>query len=413
VKLLSFNYYFQLSLKSDKAEGGKGSPPMGIEIQRLFIPIFFVFLAKSHTMPLLEPDSINLLKELSEAFGPSGFEREPASIVRRNGERYAEVLHDKLGSVILKRRGESESPKILLAGHMDEVGFVVTGVDKDSGFITFSQLGGWFDQVLLGHRVIVMTRKGPVFGVIAAKPPHLMTEEQREKVVKKEDMFIDVGASSKETVEEELGVRIGDPVAPWSPFTLIRGGRIAMGKAFDDRIGTFVGLEVLRRLASSKTKHPNTLYFSATVQEEVGLRGAQTVANLVEPDLAFALEVDIAGDVPGIKQSEAPAKMGKGPSILAFDASMIPNQEFKRFVIETAESAKIPYQLSVVTRGGTDAGRFHLNRAGCPSIVIGVPTRHIHSHDAIADLEDIDNAVRLVSLLVQRLDEKTIKSFTV
>ncbi len=186
-----------------------------------------------------------------------------------------------------------------------------------------------------------------------------------------------------------------------------------MGKAFDDRIGTFVGLEVLRRLASSKTKHPNTLYFSATVQEEVGLRGAQTVANLVEPDLAFALEVDIAGDVPGIKQSEAPAKMGKGPSILAFDASMIPNQEFKRFVIETAESAKIPYQLSVVTRGGTDAGRFHLNRAGCPSIVIGVPTRHIHSHDAIADLEDIDNAVRLVSLLVQRLDEKTIKSFTV
>jgi endoglucanase len=184
-----------------------------------------------------------------------------------------------------------------------------------------------------------------------------------------------------------------------------------MGKAFDDRIGTFVGLEVLRRLKAQPRRHPNCLFVAATVQEEVGLRGAQTVGNLVEPDVAFALEVDIAGDVPGIRPNEAPARMGKGPSILTFDASMIPNQALKSFVTETAESERLPFQLSVVPGGGTDAGRFHIVKAGCPSIVIGVPTRHIHSHSAVADLADIDNAVRLVLALVGKLDAGTVKSF--
>jgi endoglucanase len=153
------------------------------------------------------------------------------------------------------------------------------------------------------------------------------------------------------------------------------------------------------------------VYVAATVQEEVGLRGAETVAHVVGPDVAFALETDIAGDVPGIKPNEAPARTGKGPSILTFDASMIPNQELKSFVIETAEKEKIPYQLSIVAKGGTDAGKFQLSRAGCPSIVISVPTRHIHSHSAILDLSDIDNAIRLMLAILKRLDEKTVQSF--
>jgi len=353
------------------------------------------------------------LKELSESFGPSGFEREPASVVRREGSKYAdEVLHDKIGSVILRKKGTSESPKILMAGHMDEVGFVVTGVDPLTGYLTFAPLGGWFDQVLLGHRVTIRTRKGDVVGVIAAKPPHLLTDEEREKVVKKENMFIDVGSDSSAVTLDELGVRIGDPVAPWSPFTMIRGNQVAIGKAFDDRVGTFVGLEVLRRISQGKIEHPNTIFVGGTVQEEVGLRGASTVANVVDADAAFALEVDIAGDVPGLKANEAPSKLGKGPSILTYDASMIPNQDFKRFVIDTAEAEKIPYQLSIIAKGGTDAARFNLNKAGCPSIVVSVPTRHIHSHESIVDTKDIDNTVKLVVALVKRLDQKTVKSFT-
>jgi putative aminopeptidase FrvX len=361
----------------------------------------------------LDENSIALLRELSESFGPSGFEREPATLVKNAGERYAdEVSSDKLGSVIFKKRGTSDSPRVLLAGHLDEVGFVVTGIEKDSGYLTFSALGYWFDQVLLGHRVTVRTGKGDVMGVIASKPPHLLAPDEREKVVKIDSMFIDIGASSRAAAEKEFGVRVGDPVAPLSSFAKVKGGTIVMGKAFDDRIGTLVGLEVLKRLASQKIRHPNTAFVAATVQEEVGLRGAQTVANVVQPDVALALEVDIAGDVPGLRPQEAPSRMGGGPSILTFDASMIPNQAFKSFVIETAEKERIRHQLSVVAKGGTDAGKFQFSQAGCPSMVIGVPTRHIHSHSAVADLSDIDETVKLVVALVKRLDAKTVRSFT-
>jgi putative aminopeptidase FrvX len=354
----------------------------------------------------------SLLKELSESFGPSGFERETAAIVRREATRYAdEIFFDKLGSVIARKRGTSDSPRILLAGHMDEVGFVVTGIDDTTGFVSFSQVGGWFDQVLLGHRVNIRTRTGDVHGVIAAKPPHLLSPEEREKVVKKDTMFIDVGATSRETAEHELGIKVGDPVAPAAPFTTTRKGKVAIGKAFDDRVGTFVGLEALRRLRTENIQHPNTVFVAGTVQEEVGLRGAMTVGNVVEADVAFALEVDIAGDVPGIKKNEAPSRLGKGPSILTFDATMIPNQPFKEFVMETAEKEKIPYQLSVVAGGGTDAGRFHVVKAGAPSIVVAVPTRHIHSHSAVLQLSDIDSTIDLVVAIIRRLDQRTVRDF--
>jgi endoglucanase len=357
-------------------------------------------------------DRLRLLKELSESFGPSGFEREVAAIVRREAEPYAdEITYDKLGSVIARKRGTFDSPKVLLAGHIDEVGFVVTGIDEQTGFVSFSPLGGWFDQVLLGHRVTVRTRSGDLPGVISAKPPHLLPQDERDKVVKKESMFIDVGATNREVAEKELGIRVGDPVAPWAMFTTTRGGNVAIGKAFDDRVGTLVGLEVLRRLSLHGNPHPNTIYLASTVQEEVGLRGASTVGNMIEPDVAFALETDIAGDVPGIKRNEAPSRIGMGPSILTFDASMIPNQALKQFVIETAERERIPYQLSVVPGGGTDAGKFHVVKAGAPSIVISVPTRHIHSHAAVLDISDIENAVNLVLAVTKGLDQRTVKTF--
>jgi endoglucanase len=209
-----------------------------------------------------------------------------------------------------------------------------------------------------------------------------------------------------------MGVKIGDPVVPWSPFSTIRNGKLGMGKAFDDRIGAFIAMEVVRRLSEGKVKHPNIVYGAATVQEEVGLRGAATVAHIVDPDVAIVLEVDIAGDVPGVQPSEAPTRMGKGPSVLTFDASMIPNQPLKQFVIETAKKLKIPYQLSAVAAGGTDAGRIHMSRAGCPSIVISVPTRHIHSHVGILSFEDVENAIKLTLELVKRFDKKTVNSFT-
>ena len=361
---------------------------------------------------MVDKKSLSLLKEMLESFGPAGFEVETAAIVKKAVKAYAdEVTTDKLGSVIFTHKGTAEQPRVLLAGHIDEVGFVISGIDDKTGFLTFNPLGGWWDQVLLSQRVVVRTEKGDVPGVIAAKPPHLLSLDEMKKVVEKKSMFIDIGATSKKEAED-VGVKIGDPVVPFSGFSTIRNGKLGMGKAFDDRIGAFIAMEVVRRLADENVKHPNTVYGAATVQEEVGARGAATVAHVVDPDVAIVLEVDIAGDVPGVQPQEAPSKMGKGPSILTFDSSMIPNQALKRFVIETARKSKIPYQLSLVATGGTDAMRIHMSRAGCPSIVISVPTRHIHSHVGILNFEDVENAVKLTLELIKRFDKKTVNGFT-
>jgi endoglucanase len=361
---------------------------------------------------MFDEKAIHFLKNMTESFGPSGFERETSSIIKDYMRSYSdEIITDKLGSVVFVAKGQSEKPRVLLAGHIDEVGFVISGIDDSTGFLTFNPVGGWWDQVLLSQKVIVRTVKGDIYGVIASKPPHLLTDEERAKVCTQDKMLIDIGATSKKEAEE-AGVKIGDPVVPLSPFSLIRDGKIAMGKAFDDRLGAFVIMEAIRKIKENKIAHPNMVYGAATVQEEVGLRGAQTVAHLVDPDAGIVLEVDIAGDVPGIKPSEAPTKLGKGPSLLTYDRSMIPNQPFKDFVWKTAQKAKIPLQLSQVARGGTDAGRIHLDRAGCPSIVISVPTRHIHSHVGLFSLEDAENAVNLIVELIKKLDAKTVEGFT-
>jgi endoglucanase len=359
---------------------------------------------------MLDDKAMDLMKRMMEGFGPSGFEREVNKMCKEYMTSYAdEVLTDKLGSITFVAKGESDDPRFLMSGHTDEIGFIISSISKE-GYMTFNALGGWFDQVLLGQRVIIRGSKGDIPGVIAAKPPHILPADQRNKVVQKKNMFIDIGASTEEEVVE-AGIRIGDPAVPWSPFSTVMEGKVAMGKAFDDRIGAFIAMEVIRRLKDQGINHPNTVYGACTVQEEVGVRGAGTTAHVVDPDVAIAIEVDIAGDVPGIKPQEAPANMGKGPSLLAWDRSMIPNQPFKEFVLETAKTAQIPLQISMVS-GGTDAGKFHQHKTGCPSVVIGVPTRHIHSHVGYLSLKDVENAIRLIIELVKKLDKETVEGFT-
>ena len=361
---------------------------------------------------MLDKISLNFLKNISESFGPSGFERETSRVIKEYMKGYTDkIVADKLGSVVYIKKGNKEKPHVLLAGHIDEIGFIISHIDEKTGFLSFNPLGGWWDQVLLSQRVRVRTQKGDIQGVIAAKPPHLIKEEERKKIVSKEDMYIDIGSTSKkETVD--TGVKIGDPVVPWSPFSIINEGRILMGKAFDDRIGAFVIMEVLRDIKRNNIYHPNTVYGAATVQEEVGTRGAETVTYLVNPDVAIVLEVDISGDIPGIKSFEAPAIMGKGPSLITYDRSMIPNQPLKEFIINTADNAGISLQLSQIARGGTDAGKIHLSKVGCPSAVIGVPTRHIHSHVGMLSLQDTENAIKLVTEVIKNLDKKKVEEFT-
>ena len=354
----------------------------------------------------MEKRALELMGKMMDAFGPSGFEREINRIVMAEVEPIVdEIITDKLGSVAFTLKGDG--PKVLLAGHTDEIGFIISSITKE-GFLTFNQLGGWWDQVLLAQKVIIRGKKGDVLGVIASKPPHIIPQEERKKVVVKKDMFIDIGVCSK----EEACIRVGDPVVPWSPFQTIHDGKVAMGKAFDDRIGAFVIMEAMRRIKEQNIAHPNTIIGAATVQEEVGLRGAQTIAQTVNPDVAVVLEVDIAGDVPGIKPHEAATKMGGGPGMITYDRSMIPNQELKEFILDIASQAQIPIQLSQMAGGGTDAGRIHVNSSGCPSVVLTVPTRHIHSHIGLLSLKDTENMIRLLVELLRKLDWDTVNSFS-
>jgi endoglucanase len=367
-------------------------------------------------------EQLDFLKKLCDSFGPSGFEREPAKITRNYVRRFTkDIQADKLGSIFFRKKGTKNAPVILVNGHMDEVGFIVSSINS-TGYLTFNPLGGWFDQVLLSQRVRVRTNQGDLFGVIASKPPHVLAPEERNKVVLKEKMFIDIGASNQEEAEH-MGVRIGDAVIPDSNLnyiekTVIKDKKeegkalLAIGKAFDDRAGVFIATEVLRELVTKKIQHPNTYVGAATTMEEVGLRGARTVSYIVKPDICITAEVDIAGDVPGIEPQDARTKLGEGPALCTYDASMIPNQPLKEFVISLAKKKKIPLQLSSMARGGTDAGVVHQMHAGCPSIVLGVPTRHIHSHVGILNMVDMENTIKLVLELVKVLDDKTVRSFT-
>ncbi len=349
-----------------------------------------------------------LLKELTEAKGVAGYEREVRSVIRRYLEPMGSITQDKIGSLICRKSGDAEEPRVLLAGHMDEIGFMVKHVSKE-GFIKFTSLGGWWAQVLLAQRVLISTYKGDVMGVVGAKPPHLLSDEERKKYVEKKEMYIDIGASSQQEVED-AGVRIGDPIVPISEFAILANSKTYMAKAFDDRVGCALTIEVMQGFANRS--HPNTLFAVATVQEEVGARGAITSAEVINPDVALILEVDIAGDVPGIKPEETPIKLGGGPVLLAYDARMIPNLKLRDLVIDIAKGARIPLQMSALEGGATDGGPIHLHKIGVPTVVISVPTRHIHCHNAIMHRDDFDRAVELVTAIVERLDKETVAGLT-
>lgn len=349
-----------------------------------------------------------LFKELTEVPGVPGYESEVRAVIRRHLEPVAKIQHDKLGSIIGVKRGSADSPRVMLAGHMDEVGFMVSLI-TDEGFIRFVPLGGWWDQVMLAQRVVVKTSAGDVFGILGAKPPHLLEREEAQKPVKKKDMYVDIGATSADEVKA-CGVRLGDPIIPICPFTVLSPGKTYMAKAWDDRLGCALFIQALERL--KKRKHPNTVYSVGTVQEEVGVRGAKTSVYNVNPDVAIILEVDIAGDVPGIKPEESAIKLGQGPSLLLYDARMIPNLRLRDLVISVAEENEIPLQFSTIRGGATDGAMIHLHNEGVPTVVLGVPTRHIHSHAGVLHRDDYDHALNLLVKLIMHLDGSTVNQFT-
>lgn len=350
-------------------------------------------------------DITQLLKDLTEAHGVPGYETPVRGVVKGYLESLGKLTQDQLGSLICQKEGSAANPRVMLAGHMDEIGFMVKLVTAE-GFIKFIPLGGWFDQVLLGQRVVIKTRKGDVVGVIGVKPPHMLSQEERGKVVQRKDMYIDIGAVSAQEVEE-AGVRPGDPIIPRADFVPMANGKSYLSKAFDDRVGVALMISALKELQGQQ--HPNQVFAAATVMEEVGLRGATTSVELVNPDVAIILESDIAGDVPGVSKEESTVRLGQGPTVLLYDARMIPNIKLRDFVMDTAAEAGIPLQTSAIEGGATDGAAIHLHRSGVPTVVIAVPARHIHSHSSILHRDDYDNAVRLLVNLLIRLDSSRLE----
>lgn len=352
-------------------------------------------------------DQLQMFRELTEAPGVPGQEGAVREVMLRYLAPLGELVTDRLGSIVAYKTGQGvdakSAPKVLIAGHMDEVGFLVKLID-DNGYIKFQGLGGWWEQVMLAQRVLIRTHKGDIVGVFGSKPPHLLTAEERKKMVQKDDMFIDVGVTSREDAIA-AGVRPGDPIIPICPFTVMANEKMLLAKAWDNRFGCALAIETLKEIGPD---HPNTLYAGATVQEEVGLRGAQTLSQKIMPDVAIALDVTIAGDTPGVKSHQAEGKLGKGPVLLLYDATLVPNLKLRDLCMEVAETNNIPLQFDMVAAGGTDAGKFQYASEGVPSIAIGVPTRYIHSAASILNLDDFNNATRLLVALIKRLDAATV-----
>lgn len=350
-------------------------------------------------------ETLTMLKDLTDANGIPGNEKEPREVMEKYITPYAdEIFTDNLGSLIAKKTGKEGGPKIMVAGHLDEIGFMVTRID-DKGFVYFQTVGGWWSQVMLAQRVTIMSNKGNVTGVIGSKPPHILSAEARKKPVDIKDMFIDIGASSKEEALE-FGVKPGDSVVPYFEFTQLKNEKMLLAKAWDNRIGLAIAIEVLKQLKDQE--HPNIVYGVGTIQEEVGLRGAKTSANMIEPDIGFGVDVGIAGDTPGISYHEADSKLGKGPQIILYDASMVSHKGVRDFIVKTADENNIPYQYSSIAGGGTDSGSIHLTANGVPSLSITIATRYIHSHAAILHRDDFENAVKLIVEAIKKLDSETV-----
>ncbi|GAA0601122.1 M42 family metallopeptidase [Virgibacillus siamensis] len=352
-------------------------------------------------------DEMNtMLKDLTDAKGIPGNEKEPREVMEKYITPYADnVYMDNLGSLIAEKTGDANGPKIMVAGHLDEVGFMVTRIDEN-GFIYFQTVGGWWSQVMLAQRVTIMSKKGDVTGVIGSKPPHVLSAEARKKPVEIKDMFIDIGASSQEEAKE-FGVRPGDSVVPYFEFTQLKNEKMLLAKAWDNRIGCAIAIEVLKQLQGAD--HPNTVYGVGTIQEEVGLRGAKTSTHAIKPDIGFGVDVGIAGDTPGISDKDADSKLGEGPQIILYDASMVSHKGVREVVVDTAEENNIPFQYASMAGGGTDSGSIHLTANGVPALSITVATRYIHSHAAILHRDDFENAVKLIVETIKKLDNDKVK----
>ena len=353
--------------------------------------------------------NLQLLKTLTETDGAPGHEGAVKTVIRQELQGVATLTEGSMGDLIAKARGSEGGPIILLAAHMDEVGFLVREITPD-GFIRFAALGDWWAQVLLGQRVVIKTRQGDVPGVIGATAPHLLSAEQRQRTIPLGEMFIDVGAFTAQECRARLGVRLSDPILPVSPYTLLGNDDFVMAKALDDRIGCALIIECMHALGD--VSHPNQVYGAFTVREEIGRANSSLSGWGVAPDICLVLEVGLPADTPATPPGQrSQDRVGGGVTLVIYDGVLLASAGLLDFFMAVADEQGIACQLATI--GGNSAGHTAATSTvmyDVPSLCVAVPVRYAHSHNSLMCVRDYEQVLKLVLRVLQRLDEQALQA---
>lgn len=355
---------------------------------------------------MINHETLELMQSLTQAMGISGDEKEVSALLRQAYEPFAdEIVYDNLGSIFaLKKSKNPDAKTLMLAGHMDEVGFIIKSINE-KGSLAFSPIGGWWSQTLLGQRVLIKTKDGrKLKGTIGSIPPHLLTEKDREKPMEIKNMLVDVGATTKAEAEA-LGISVGSPMILDGPLEVLEGGKRLLAKAWDNRYGCIMGIEVLK--AFKDVDLDINLAVGATVQEEVGIRGAQTASYKLAPDAAIVFDCSPANDASGDK--EAFGQLGQGPLVRFVDANYLPHRGFLYHYVDLLEENGIPYQY-YQSLGGTDAGAIHKQHDGIPTLTMCICARNLHTNSSVIDASDYLNAREAVIKMIGSLNSATIEA---
>ncbi|MEX6086163.1 M42 family metallopeptidase [Staphylococcus saprophyticus] len=351
-------------------------------------------------------DSVKLLKSLTDVDGIAGHEMAVKELMNDYLTPVSdEIIEDNLGGIFGKKSATNGDKTLMVAGHLDEVGFIVTKIDNN-GFLKFTPIGGWWNQVMLSQKVTITTDEGKkIRGIIGSKPPHVLSPEERKKTIDMKEMFIDIGVKSKKEAEQ-FGIEIGNMVTPYSEFETLANQKYLTAKAFDNRYGCALAIDVLQNLKNEAIDI--NLVAGANVQEEVGLRGAKVAANKIKPDLAIAIDVAIAYDTPGMSGQVSDTAIGNGPVVIIMDASNIGYVGFTKHIKDVAKKHNITVQLDTTAGGGTDAGSIHVANEGTPTVSIGVALRYMHSNVSVLHTDDYKNSVALVTEIVKSLNNDVV-----
>lgn len=334
---------------------------------------------------------MELLKKLTLATGVPGYEGPIRKVILDALKGHVDSAEvDLLGNVIAHKKGKG--PVVAIAGHMDEIGFLVSFIEEKTGFLRVQPLGGFDPVTLVAQRVLVHGKDGDLVGCIGRKPIHILTDDEKKKPVEVNDLFIDVGMPSEEVAKK---VAVGDVVTMKQDF--IQYGDVVSGKAIDDRVGVYVGIEAMKRAK----KLGCDLYFVASTQEEVGVRGATVAGYRIHPQISIALDVCIAADMPGVADRDQVSQMRKGVAVSLKDARSISHPGLVRAFLDLAAKKKIPHQITLATRGGTDAGAMQLARDGSAAITLSIPTRYVHSVVETVHTGDIEAAIALLAAFLE------------